>query len=87
MPMSEEDEVFLEKSFQRTLIVCPPSFLLSTYLIDIDILLGYPYRCMAQNRGDMLCKSRILFACQEKRGGSSTRPKGRGETVYLPIIL
>jgi hypothetical protein len=23
MPMSEEDEIFLEKSFQRTLIVCP----------------------------------------------------------------
>jgi hypothetical protein len=32
MPMSEEDEVFLEKSFQRTLIVCPPVLFLSTYL-------------------------------------------------------
>jgi hypothetical protein len=32
MPMSEEDEVFLEKSFQRTLIVCPLTLFLSTYL-------------------------------------------------------
>lgn len=32
MPMSEEDEVFLEKSFQRTLIVCPLLYPLPAYL-------------------------------------------------------
>jgi hypothetical protein len=32
MPMSEEDEVFLEKSFQRTLIVCSHVLFLSIYL-------------------------------------------------------
>jgi hypothetical protein len=35
MPMSEEDEIFLERSFQRTLIVrCPTSSALSVMLIS-----------------------------------------------------
>ena len=74
MPMSEEDEVFLEKSFQRTLIVSLPvaSFRYGDNAVlrhlvgtgEADFVLRDPYCRLASNGGGLLCQSRILLVGQ-----------------------
>jgi hypothetical protein len=52
MPMSEEDEVFLEKSFQRTLIVYSPRSPLHLSLLD------YEKRRMKENPEiELICRN------------------------------
>lgn len=70
MPMSEEDEVFLERSFQRTLIVSSEKKMghfSDACQADIYLGIGKAHfilcdadRSMETHRGYRLCESRIL---------------------------
>ena len=77
--MSEEDEVFLEKSFQRTLIVSPLVQPIGAYISqsqsltlvvgarETHLVLGDPDCRMAPDGRSMLCESGILLVGETKR--------------------
>lgn len=82
MPMSEEDEVFIEKCFQRSLIVgaIAPHFrcmsLIELWLGAISgtrqtrVLQWYAYAGLASDRRDMSCRPGVLHADWLGKGGA-----------------
>lgn len=79
MPLAEEDEVFVEKCFQRSLIVRTAITHLilrltsSTGIGKINIIQRDANRCMAADRRDLSRRRRVLHAHRVDEGRAPER--------------
>jgi len=77
MPLSRDDEVFVEKCFQRSLLVSHTSDSRSPDLLNLrfagtreaDVFQWNPYSCLAEDRRDMSRRPRILHVDRLVDGG------------------
>jgi len=87
MPLSLDDEIFVEKCFQRSLLVryfcdcwCNLKLILRWLQGNgkVDVFQWHPHGDMAENRGNLSCCTGILYAYRVAYGRFS-----REEEVYL----